>query len=82
MTLYFYEKRPADSPRPQAPLPPNVTEHNSFTRYVIKQCFFNSKIYTQMSLEPDHKCLVGTAVHGDDHSLFQATVLKRLKELA
>ena len=35
-----------------------------------------------MSLEPDHKCLVGTVVQGDDHSLFQSTVLKRLKELA
>ena len=32
-----------------------------------------------MSLEPDHKCLVGTAVHADEHCFLQATVLKRLK---
>jgi len=35
-----------------------------------------------MSLEPDYKCSVGTAVHRDDHSFFLATVLKKLKELA
>jgi len=36
----------------------------------------------RMSIGPDQKCLVGTVDHGDDHCLFQATVLKRLKELA
>ena len=36
----------------------------------------------RMSLEPDHKCTVGTEVHGDDQCLLQATVLKRIKEPA
>jgi len=35
-----------------------------------------------MNLATDHKCLVSTAVRGDDHCLFQATAQKKLQELA